>query len=101
MSDMSTPKPSLLLFTHLVSSPDEEIDLAEAALVFAESEYPDLELGYYMALLDDLGGEARRILDARAPQEGMERVRACSSGSTGRKASAATPRPTTTRATAT
>jgi len=59
------PSPSLTLFAHLVAMPEPDIDLAEAALVFAESEYPRLEIRDYVAKLDDLGREARRLLDPR------------------------------------
>jgi regulator of sirC expression with transglutaminase-like and TPR domain len=62
---LTSQKASLALFSHLVSLPEEEIDLAEAALVFAESEHPDLPIAYYMGMLDDLGAEAKRVVSTR------------------------------------
>ena len=41
--------PTLEEFTEVVSAPDDEIDLARAALVFAKTQYPDVEIE---ALLD-------------------------------------------------
>lgn len=57
---------SLTLFAHLATLPEAEIDLAQAALVMAESEYPGLDTEHYVGLLDDLGRAARRKLDASA-----------------------------------
>jgi len=73
---MLSPRPSLTLFSHLVSMPEAEIDLARAALVFAESEHPGIEIGYYVSVLDDLGAEAKRWLDAREGESLAERVHA-------------------------
>lgn len=46
---------NLTLFAHVCARPDAEIDLAEAALLIAENEYPDLDVGRYLTRLDDLG----------------------------------------------
>jgi regulator of sirC expression with transglutaminase-like and TPR domain len=72
---MMSPRPSLTLFAHLVSMPEAELDLAQASLVFAESEYPELEDAYYLDVLDDLGREARRILVQRVGDTTEARVR--------------------------
>jgi regulator of sirC expression with transglutaminase-like and TPR domain len=48
-----------LVFAHTVSRPDEEIDLAAAALLIAEREYPDLDVGAYLGRLDELAARAR------------------------------------------
>jgi len=72
---MITPRPSLTLFAHLVSTNEAEIDLAEAALVFAESEYPGLEIPSYMAVLDDLGREVRHRIDRRGEETAEGRAR--------------------------
>ena len=42
----------LTLFRHVVSRPDAELDLAQAALLIAEPEYPDLDIPGCMELLD-------------------------------------------------
>jgi regulator of sirC expression with transglutaminase-like and TPR domain len=49
----------LAAFAALVARPDDEIDLAVAALLIAEMEYPGLELAPYLARLDDLAARAR------------------------------------------
>ena len=56
------------LFRESVEQPDEELDLAEAALLIAQAEYPHLDRGRYLRLLDQLATEAkRRISDAMGP----------------------------------
>src|SRR5690242_9946408 len=39
-------------FNEIVALEDEDIDLAEAALVIARDEYPQLNISHYMGLLD-------------------------------------------------
>lgn len=60
---------SLTLFAHVCDRPEAEIDLAEAALLIAEPEYPGLDVGGYLRGLDALGRGARDALDrgARTP----------------------------------
>lgn len=53
---------SLTLFAHVTARPEEELDLAEAALLIAEAEHPGLDVPRYLAELDRLGAEARRAL---------------------------------------
>jgi len=56
------------LFSHLVSRPESDLDLARAALLIAEPEYPGLDVGRYVEELDRLGaGAAARIAAARRP----------------------------------
>jgi regulator of sirC expression with transglutaminase-like and TPR domain len=50
----------LTLFAHLAARPDGELDLAEAALLIAEAEYPGLDIPLYRERLRALGVEARR-----------------------------------------
>jgi regulator of sirC expression with transglutaminase-like and TPR domain len=57
---------SLTLFAHVAARPEEDLDLAEAALLLGEDEYPDLDIPRYLGQLDRLGEEARRALE-RAP----------------------------------
>jgi regulator of sirC expression with transglutaminase-like and TPR domain len=46
----------------LLSLPDEAIDLAQAALLIARDEYPDLEVGDYLQALDRMGAQLRARL---------------------------------------
>jgi regulator of sirC expression with transglutaminase-like and TPR domain len=53
------PPPCRQRFAGLVSRPETAIDLAEAALVIAQEEYPKLEVAHYLSCLDGLGAEVR------------------------------------------
>ncbi|HEX2658467.1 MAG TPA: hypothetical protein VHU40_09350, partial [Polyangia bacterium] len=55
------------LFSHLVSRPEADLDLARAALLIAEPEYPGLDVGQYVEKLDDFGVEAAARI-ASSPQ---------------------------------
>lgn len=57
-----TARLSLTLFAHTAARPEAELDLAEAALLIAEAEYPDLDVARYVARLDDLGRGAKAAL---------------------------------------
>jgi regulator of sirC expression with transglutaminase-like and TPR domain len=46
----------------IVSGPDEQINLAEAALLIASEEYGGLDIAAYLALLDDIAGTLKRRL---------------------------------------
>jgi len=54
---MQLPPPCRHVFAKLVSRPEPRIDLAEAALLIAKEEYPDLEVGRYLARLDAMGAD--------------------------------------------
>jgi regulator of sirC expression with transglutaminase-like and TPR domain len=55
-------------FDQLGGLPEDEIDLAWAALLIAASEYPDLDVMGQYEVLDDLAnGAARRLDDERGP----------------------------------
>ncbi len=58
----------LTLFAHFARRPEPELDLARAALLIAEPEYPGLELEHSSSALDRLGEEARARLDRPAPR---------------------------------
>jgi regulator of sirC expression with transglutaminase-like and TPR domain len=58
-------------FAALVERDDEQIDLARAALLFAAVEYPDLDVGAYLARLDRLAAELRPRV---SPEESPGRV---------------------------
>ena len=49
----------VLVFRHAVARPDDEIDLAAAALLIAEREYPGLDVGEYLSQLDAHAARAR------------------------------------------
>jgi len=54
-------------FAALIRRPEEEIDLAEAALLIAGEEYPDLDVAAYLALLAQMGAETRRRAGGSRP----------------------------------
>jgi regulator of sirC expression with transglutaminase-like and TPR domain len=53
-------------FRSLLEQPEEAIDLAEAALLIACEEYPDLDVAAYRARFVELGAEARARVDPQA-----------------------------------
>lgn len=53
----------------LGNRPEEAIDLAEAALLLAEEDYPNLDVGVYLRRLGDLSGKVRASLSPGAPPE--------------------------------
>src|SRR5262245_6627136 len=60
----------ITLFSHLVTRPDPELDLARAALLIAEPEYSGLDVARYVEELDRLGTDAAARIAAapsRAP----------------------------------
>lgn len=52
-------------FTQEISQPDEQIDLAKAALYIAQEEYPDLDLDEYLNALDTMASEVQERLPAQ------------------------------------
>ena len=55
------------LFSHIVGRAEADLDLARAALLVAEPEYPDLDVARYIDELDRLGTEASTRITS-APQ---------------------------------
>jgi regulator of sirC expression with transglutaminase-like and TPR domain len=53
-------------FAELVSRPDEQIDLAEASLLIACGEYPDLDVATYLRRLDGMGAAVAERLEGRS-----------------------------------
>ena len=54
-------------FREMAAGPEADVDLAEASLLIAAEEYPDLDPAVYLARLDELGSALRRETgDARA-----------------------------------
>ncbi len=53
----------------LAGLPDSQIDVAEAALIIAQEEYPALNIGSYLARLDDLAAAAKARIPSDLPVE--------------------------------
>jgi len=64
---MEDPKETRRAFAALLSLPDDAIDLGHASLLIAREEYPDLDVGGYLARLD---GMAEEILRRTTGREG-------------------------------
>jgi regulator of sirC expression with transglutaminase-like and TPR domain len=58
-------------FSELLSGPDEAVDVARASLLIAAEEYPELDVGLYLARLQSLGGAVRERAGASAPPENV------------------------------
>src|SRR5881296_3193851 len=56
---MDDPKKSRQAFAALLDLPDGAIDLGHASLLIAREEYPDLDVGIYLARLDDMAASIR------------------------------------------
>ena len=54
-------------FAALLARGDEAIDLVQAALLIANTQYPDLDVAYYIAQLDNLARRVRTQLALPAP----------------------------------
>ena len=59
---MADPRESRKAFTALVALPDDAIDLGHASLLIAREEYPDLDVGRYLARLDEMAADIGRRL---------------------------------------
>ena len=53
-------------FSRIASLPDDQVDLARAALLIASVEYPELDIEHQLGLLDSLAAAANRRIDAGA-----------------------------------
>jgi len=56
-----------VLFAHVAQRPDDEIDLGAAALLVAEPEYPDLDVGHYLGMLDSMAEAVKKRVGHNAP----------------------------------
>lgn len=66
---------SLARFEKLAQLPDDEIDLAEAALLIASLEYPGLNEVYYLNRLDEIADEARPLFASETnPHRNIEKL---------------------------
>ena len=59
---------NVMRFHEIAARPEAALDLSEAALLIAREEYPDLDVGLYLARLDGLGSALRE----RAGGAGMD-----------------------------
>lgn len=60
-------------FSRMAHHPDGSIDLVQGALLIAQEEYPDLEIGRYVRILDEMALELQTRMDAsREPGEVVE-----------------------------
>ena len=70
------PRAELTLFAHVAARPDAELDLAQAALLIAEDEYPGLDIAAYVERLDAFGEAARaRLADVDKPGDRRTQLR--------------------------
>lgn len=54
-------------FEIIVHRPDAEINLAQAALIIASDEYPELDVAHYLGVLDTMADQLRSRFDISAP----------------------------------
>ena len=65
---MEQDQPIWEQFVALAQSPDDEIDLATAALLIAATEYPQLDISHELGVLDSLSaGVSKRLSEEREP----------------------------------
>ena len=62
---MEDPRETRKAFAALLSLPDDAIDLGHASLLIAREEYPDLDIGRYLARLDDMASGIVQRLSGR------------------------------------
>ncbi len=60
-------------FIALIAGNEADIDLAQAALLIANEEYPDLDIAHYMAQLESLAERVRETLGIASPGNSSER----------------------------
>src|SRR5678815_4245262 len=73
----------LTLFTHVVRRPDDEIELGQAALLIAATEYPGLDISSYGDQLAELGAQGRAKLGDSFGTARVERLLAWFGGELG------------------
>ncbi len=62
---MEDPRETRKAFAALLALPDDAIDLGHASLLIAREEYPDLDVGRYLARLDEMAEEIRHRMRGR------------------------------------
>jgi regulator of sirC expression with transglutaminase-like and TPR domain len=71
---LQEPDAATVRFQALIEQPDDEIDLAEGALLIAKKAYPDLDIGDYLSRIDRLAHAVSERLPAAASE--TDRIRA-------------------------
>lgn len=64
-----TPAEARDAFTRLLQTPEAELDLAEAALLIAAEEYPDLRPGAYLSRIDAMATELKQRIRSEVEPE--------------------------------
>lgn len=65
---LQEPDAATVRFQALIDRPDDEIDLAEGALLIAKKAYPDLDIGAYLSRIDRLAHAVSERLPAAASE---------------------------------
>ena len=65
---LQEPDAATVRFQALIDRPDDEIDLAEGALLIAKKAYPDLDIGDYLARIDRLAHAVSERLPTAASE---------------------------------
>jgi len=65
---LQEPDAATVRFQALIEQPDDEIDLAEGALLIAKKAYPDLDIGDYLSRIDRLAHAVSERLPAAASE---------------------------------
>ena len=65
---LQEPDAATVRFQALIDRPDDEIDLAEGALLIAKKAYPDLDIGAYLSRIDRLAHAVTERLPATASE---------------------------------
>jgi len=65
---LQEPDAATVRFQALIDRPDDEIDLAEGALLIAKKAYPDLDIGDYLSRIDRLAHAVSERLPAAASE---------------------------------
>jgi len=63
----ATFTPTRQRFGQIVARDEAQLDLAEAALLIAAEEYPDLNVGRYLLRIDEMGARAREAVPPEEP----------------------------------
>jgi regulator of sirC expression with transglutaminase-like and TPR domain len=70
--EAATPAGARRRFVALSQRPDDEIDLAEGALLIAAEEYPGLDVGAGLSEIDALAARVRRYVDSPPERDGAQ-----------------------------
>ena len=82
MRSSAAPETPRRKLEDLLSRPDREVNLAEASLLVAAEEYPEIDVRGYLVRLDEMGCSLRRRLEEeprpeRAVMALIKRIQGC------------------------